>query len=183
MPVTSHEAEASLRAIARAARRSEGAQVAALTSPHLILWGVVWALGYGNSSVGPRFEFAWAILGGVGMIGSGLVGWWQRRFQIGPYDWRPIASVLAVLAFVIATFAVIRPLSPAQTGAFFPLIAALYYVLAGLWARAVRIAVLGFAVAALTLAGFFWLPQFFTLWMAGVGGCALILGGLWLRAV
>ncbi|HVB86508.1 MAG TPA: hypothetical protein VNK23_07585 [Candidatus Dormibacteraeota bacterium] len=46
-----------------------------------------------------------------------------------------------------------------------------------------RMAILGFAVGALTAGGYFSLPQYFLLWMAGVGGGALILGGLWLRKV
>ena len=33
----------------------------------------------------------------------------------------------------------------------------------------------------LTVGGYFWLAPYFMLWMAGVGGGALILGGLWLR--
>ena len=37
------------------------------------------------------------------------------------------------------------------------------------------------AIAVLTLVGFFWLPQLFLLWMAVVGGGALIFAGLWLR--
>jgi hypothetical protein len=41
----------------------------------------------------------------------------------------------------------------------------------------------GVVVAALTLIGFFGLPQYFLLWMAVVGGGALILGGFWLRSV
>jgi hypothetical protein len=33
----------------------------------------------------------------------------------------------------------------------------------------------------LTIVGFFVLPAIFMLWMAVVGGGALVLGGLWLR--
>jgi hypothetical protein len=46
-----------------------------------------------------------------------------------------------------------------------------------------RYVVSGIAVAALTLAGFFLLKQHFLLWMAAVGGGAMILAGLWLRRV
>ena len=43
--------------------------------------------------------------------------------------------------------------------------------------------VLGVALTALTVLGFFWVPQYFALWMAVVGGVGLILGGVWLRTL
>ena len=43
--------------------------------------------------------------------------------------------------------------------------------------------ILAALIAVLTLIGFFYLPVYFGLWMAVVGGGGLILGGLWLRSV
>jgi len=50
----------------------------------------------------------------------------------------------------------------------------------GLW-FGFRYIVAGLLVATLTLTGFFVLRSHFSLWMASVGGSALILTGLWLR--
>ena len=51
----------------------------------------------------------------------------------------------------------------------------------GLW-RGLRYVISGMAVVALTLIGFFYIgPIFF--WFAAVGGGAMILTGLWFRAV
>jgi hypothetical protein len=61
-------------------------------------------------------------------------------------------------------------------------LASLFYVLIGLWAG-MRFVITGIAVAALTLGGFFYLPAHFLLWMAAVGGGALILAGLWMRNI
>ena len=52
--------------------------------------------------------------------------------------------------------------------------------LLGLWIGW-RYTAIGIGIAVLTLVGFFLLPMHFLLWMAGVGGGALILTGLWLR--
>ena len=52
----------------------------------------------------------------------------------------------------------------------------------GIW-RGLRFRYAGIAVGALTLGGWFWLPEYFLLWMAAVGGGSLILVGLWLRKV
>jgi DNA-binding MarR family transcriptional regulator len=68
-----------------------------------------------------------------------------------------------------------------QAGAVFPLLVALWYALLGIWRRGMRMALLGLVLGLLTVAGYFWLAQYFLLWMAVVGGGALILGGFWLR--
>jgi hypothetical protein len=75
------------------------------------------------------------------------------------------------------------PRTDAQVSAFFPILVALFYALVGIWVRGTRVLFAGFVVAALTLGGYFLLPQIFPLWMAVVGGGALIVGGFWLRSV
>jgi hypothetical protein len=40
----------------------------------------------------------------------------------------------------------------------------------------------GIVLAVLTVIGYFWLPGLFLLWMAALGGGALILGGIWFRS-
>lgn len=78
---------------------------------------------------------------------------------------------------------ILPPKSTAQGAALFPLVIAFLYVFLGVSTRAARIALLGFVLGALTVGGFFWLPQYFLLWMVGVGGGAVILGGFWLRRI
>jgi hypothetical protein len=56
----------------------------------------------------------------------------------------------------------------------------LFYFLSGLWIGS-RLAVTGLALAVLTLVGYYLFPAYFLLWMAVVGGGALILAGAWLR--
>ena len=89
---------------------------------------------------------------------------------------------LTLVGFFCAVFAVLSPVNGRQVAAVIPLALAAAYILAGIW-RGPRFVVTGMVIAALTLAGFFLLEQHFFLWMAGVGGAALILAGLWLRRV
>jgi hypothetical protein len=183
-PITPDEAEKSLRDIAAAGQRSRSAYGHSQASPHLMVWGVVWALGYGASYLRPDLAGPlWLGLSVAGTIASFVAGWRMRQASGRPFDWRLLASFVAVIAFAAAMFVIFRPASDAAAGAFAPLIAALYYVLTGLWLRAFRITVLGVALAVLTLGGYLWLAPWFALWMAVVGGGALILGGLWLRRV
>ena len=91
-------------------------------------------------------------------------------------------TILSLWLFVIATLTIMRPVNSAASGAFIPLLVALSYALFGIW-RGLRFLYAGIVVAALTLGGWFYLPQHFLLWMAAVGGGSLILVGLWLKKV
>ena len=67
-------------------------------------------------------------------------------------------------------------------GAFWPLYFMMFYCIAGLWFGTIFI-VIGLAMTALTLVGYFFVGAAFLLWMAVVNGGGLILGGLWMRRI
>jgi hypothetical protein len=135
----------------------------------------------------------WIAIVPVGMIAGFLI---ERRAalrhdaQADPSRRRAVArlrrlfngTALIAFAFITATCVVMSPVTPRQVGAFIPLVVAASYAVLGLWIGARFIAV-GAALAALTLGGFLLLPAHFELWMAAVGGGALLVGGLWLRRV
>jgi hypothetical protein len=183
MPVTADEAAAALQDIHATTRRSASAYGYAHASPHLILWGVIWVAGYGLTAIRAEYAAVWPWIVAAGVILSMWIGIRSERVSTGRVDARPIATMAAVTAFIAALFAILLPLNGAQVSAFFPILIGFCYVLAGIWMRASRALVTGVVVAALTLAGFFVFPGIFMLWMAIVGGGALILGGLWMRRV
>jgi hypothetical protein len=183
MPITNVEAQEALRDITRTSRASATTYGYQHASPHLFIWGVVWILGYGLSYLRPQFGATWPVLVLAGTAASFWIGWKSRPRESKGYDWRYAATALAAFVFIAAIFAIMPPRTDAQAGAFFPILIALLYSLVGIWTRGARMLVAGIAVAALTLGGYFLLPQYFTLWMAVIGGGALILGGIWLRSV
>jgi len=183
MPLNPSEAADALRDIARTERRSSSAYGYRLASPHLILWGVVWAAGYGAMSVDPKWSVFWPALSLAGVAGSFLIGWRMRSAGNAAFEWRYAATLVAVFVFIAAIFAIMPPKNDLQISAFFPLLTALLYALVGIWTRGLRMLVAGFAIAALTVAGYFCFPTHFLPWMAVVGGGGLILGGIWLRSV
>lgn len=183
MPVSPADAQAALRDISRAEQTSAKVYGYRHFSPHLFLWGIIWAFGYGACYVNPQWGVFWPALALLGTIASFWIGWNTKPAQSTGHDWRYLATALAVFAFIGAIFAVMPPQSDAQIGAFFPILVALFYALIGIWSRGARLLITGIAVAVLTLGGYFFLPQYFTLWMAAVGGGALVLGGAWLRSV
>jgi hypothetical protein len=183
-PVQPKEAADALRDIEYAQRHSASAFRYQKASPHLFLWGVIWVIGYASTYFRPKIWLVWIPLLTIGMIAS----FWielraSRERSRSAAAWRYVGTAVALFLFITALFAILPPRSSAQGGAVIPLLMALCYALLGLWAQATRTALLGLALGALTVGGFFWLPQYFSLWMAAVGGGALILGGFWLRRV
>jgi len=167
-----------------AERRSARAYIYQRSAPHLFLWGAIWLAGYGGSDLWPRYAgWLWTGLLLVAFAVSAALGRTANPNRQGARgNWRYAVSFAVIWAFLGATYAVMGPIDDLQEGAFPPLVVALAYVLTGLWSGP-RFVVAGVAVGALTLGGFFYLPQHFLLWEGFVGGGALILAGLWFRRV
>jgi hypothetical protein len=179
MTLTQADATAALRdaeAIKHRSSRLRGYQSA---SPHLIIWGIVWAVGYAASYLQPAWINAiWLALVAVGTAASIVAGMADGRKGVH-------AEGLAVLGvtfvvFVAGTFIVMAPHDPRQPAAFFPLVVAAGYAIMGAMG-ATRMLIIAGALAALTLGGFIELGNLFLPWMAVVGGGGLVLGGVWLR--
>jgi len=179
MELSPQEAASALRDIETAQQRSATLRSYTLSSPHLVLWGLLWVVGYGLTDLFPQHGRAiWAAIIAIGLV-AGFAATRQGGRRAG---WRYGAVALTMIGFFFAIFAVMSPVNGRQIAAVIPLALAAAYILLGI-SRGPRFIVTGVVIAALTLAGFFLLEQHFFLWMAGVGGAALILAGLWLRRV
>jgi hypothetical protein len=180
MPLSPSEAEQALREISNMERHSASSYEYRTASPHLLVWGVIWMVGYGLTFFRPAWSLVWPALTMAGLALSVWLGWKERR-RAQPFDWRYRATLLAVVLFTVALLAILSPKTPAQVGAFIPMLVALFYSLVGIWTYGVRMLVTGIVLAVLTVCGYVWVREIFPLWMAAVGGGALILGGIWLR--
>jgi hypothetical protein len=181
MPMTPSDAELALQDIAQTAHSSARLYGYRRASPHLILWGVIWVIGYGKDFFLGNSPLAWPLLTLLGALGSAWLVWRMARDGAEQGAWRYGATAFAVCLFIGSTFAILPPRTSAQISAFFPMLVALFYSLVGIWTRGLRMVVAGAVIAALTLAGYFMFPQIFLAWMALLGGGALIVGGFWLR--
>jgi hypothetical protein len=181
MPITQQEAAQALKDITRTERRSVSLQGYQMSWPHLVLWGIIWFVGYGAMAVHVTWPYLWPVLAVSGSAGSFIIGYLLSRGRQKGMDWRYFTTFLAIVFFIFALLSIIPPHSDAQYGAFFPILVSLYYALIGIWTRGMRMLVLAILLALSTLGAFFYLQQEFELVMAGVGGVGLVLGGLWLR--
>jgi hypothetical protein len=187
MSLSSEEAAASLNQVEEAKRRSSQLYFYHRSSPHLILWGTIWIIGYGGTGLFPQFSLhLWLALVVIG-VGGGIVLNKRHpdgRFQTGPYAWRMAALWLLILFFVFATYAILKPTDGKQFCAYPALLTGCAYVAIGLW-RGLRYVIAGIAVVALSLFGFYQIDGLIPtcLWFALIGGGAMILTGLWFRTV
>jgi hypothetical protein len=195
MDLSPGQAAESLKEIERTQRRSAEAHEYVHASPGFILWGLIWMVGYTGSYMLPNYGFIngiswlWFVLVVAGVFANATLdrrryrGQSPERVAAGKAIGRRIGmTFLALYAFIFATFSVMRPVNPVVSAAFIPLLVAVIYAIYGIW-RGLRFLIIGIVVAALTMGGWFYLPQHFLLWMAAVGGGSLILVGLWLRKV
>lgn len=181
MSISPIQAAEALKDIETAAARSNDLKSYTIGAPILIMWGVICMMGYGAGAVSPSYGVIWLPLSAVGAIATFLMARRAKRGGNGRIGARIGWTWVALLVFYFAAFAVLRPSEPNQFAAFPALLAGLSYVLMGIWTSR-RYIVLGVAVAALTLLGYFALAPFFSLWMAVVMGGGLVLGGFWLKA-
>jgi hypothetical protein len=178
MPISPEQASDALHQVVDAQARSETLYRYWRSSPHLILWGILWMTGFGLTDAFPTYAtLIWGVVTPVG-IAIGIVI--DRGRERTSRNWRYAVIALAFATFFFAAFSIVKPYHVNQVGAFICLVVALIYVLAGVW-FGIRYIAAGMLIAALTLAGFFLLHSHFSLWMASIGGSALIITGLWLR--
>lgn len=180
MAISPDQAAAALKDIETAAARSHDLKSYAIGAPILIMWGVICMLGYGAGAVSPAYGVIWVPLSVLGAIATFIMARRAKRGSDARIGGRIGWTWAALAVFYIAAFAVLRPREPNQFAAFPALLVGLSYALMGIW-TARRYVVLGVAVAALTLLGYFALAPFFSLWMAIVMGGGLVLGGFWLK--
>ena len=196
MSLTSKEAAETLSDVERAAKRSTEAYCYEKAAPHLFQWGAIWFVGYvGTEILQENANWLWLPLIVAGCLGSFLI---NRRYAFAPpanageaasqeyrrhalrRSWQSFAAMGIVAIFVFATYALMWPVHGLQFAVFPPLVVGAIYAATGIW-RGVRYLVTGILLSALTLIGFFYLREHFLLWMAVIGGGALILAGLWFR--
>jgi hypothetical protein len=183
-PVTAAEAKNALKDIEQTENRAAASRHGRFAAPHLIVWGVAWAIGYTANDLAPQYPWVWTVVVLGGIAGSFLFDRKEAAGRVKGFGWRYLVSFATVFVFIYALFVIMQPHDYNQVGAFFPLVIGLYYTFIGVWTKGGwRMLPLGLALMALTLGGYYFLPEHFLLWMAAVGGGGLILGGLWLRSV
>jgi hypothetical protein len=180
--ISRSEAASALTDIESAAGRSRLLKGYHVAGPILMVWGVIWALGYSGMGLLPpeQWGLLWLPLDVIGIVASIVLGRRGRGGAGANQAWKMWAMMLGVAAFMSATYAVFRPTSPDAFIVFPGMLAGLVYTGFGI-AAAPRYLWIGTLVFAGSVIGFFFFQPWLAYWMAVVGGGGLFVAGLWLR--
>lgn len=195
MEIGRKEAEAVLKEIALVSEKTKRAISTGPAPEILMLWGIVWLLGYGSVQFAPRFVgVIWPVLAVVGSLASIWMGFRHSR-RVSNIDGtadpnlkRIVWFWLVLILYAVVWIVILNPAGGERSGAaisrqvsaFFTTIAMFAYVVGGLWIGRFYIW-LGLGVTLVTLVGLFGFPAYFWIGMAVFGGGALLLSGLHMR--
>jgi hypothetical protein len=199
MDITKQEAHESLAQIEDAIAHARRAIGQGTTSSILIVWGLVWLAGYLSTQFEPKMApTVWLCLVIAGSLASWICGS-RSRSRLNSLDGRRVGLFWLVLFTYAAFWFVLLHSEPGQrgfgftrltihdadtitqqSGAFFATVPMFAYVVGGLWFGRFFI-VLGAMVTVLTIIGYCFVPGWFNLWMAVIGGGSLVLSGLYIR--
>lgn len=178
-PMTAEHEEASafLADIAVMERRTREFLTYSKVSQSFLLWGAIWFAGYtGQHFFRAESGVIWTVLNVSGIAVSIVLGHrGANRFQ-----WRVPVTVLLFIGFGML-WLTLGHFGWREQAAFWPTLFSFALILFGMWVGRALIAA-AVLLTLLTLTGYWLAGNFYDLWMAAIGGGALIGIGLWLRS-
>ena len=153
-----------------------------LASLIMIMWGVLVFAGNVMTYLWPRSGgMVWIAIDVAGVLGSIAISTLNYpKTGVRSIDTRMLLAFLLYCAFGLFFSVVLGHFTPRQLTTFWPLYVMMAYTIAGLWFGTAFVA-LGLGISALILIGYFFVGDWFELWMAVVNGGGLVLVGLWMR--
>jgi hypothetical protein len=180
--IDSHQASSALADITDIARRVRQSRFYRHASSMLMLWGALTFAGYVLSFGVPSLAiYGWVAVFIAGVAGSVLIGVLSRKREgVNTFDARATAAIVVFIVFGAIWSVGVGHFTPRQLAAFWPTYFMVPYIIVGLWLGSALV-LIGTAIIALTLIGYFYAGPWFELWMALVNGGGLLLGGFWMR--
>ncbi len=188
MDLSHQDAVESLETIHDVTRATRRAIAAFGTGPILVLWGLIWIVGFSVLQFS-HFWGCWIFLA-LDLVGIALTAWISfRSARSGPVRSTAISTIgrrifwfwFAFFLYIDLWLVLMAPFDGFQFGAFIVTAIMFAYVIMGLWLDAPFMIGLGLTVTVLAVTGFYLLKPWFFLWMAAAGGGALFATGLYVR--
>jgi hypothetical protein len=180
MTLSREQAALALSQIDQTTERSRDMRGYRIAGPVLMLWGVIWVVGYCAMGVLPDTQWGRLWLGlDVAGFAIALIVLRHDSVSAGGAG-KAAAATATIIAFEAATQHFFHASSVEPYLIYPGLVCGFAYIMLGLW-RMRRLAWIGLAMFLASFAGIYLFHQGLTYWMAAVGGIGLILGGYWLR--
>jgi hypothetical protein len=181
MKVSREDAQEALNSIQRVTMQTKRAIASGSSPYYMILWGIIWFLGFISNFFIKGLTGGWVWIGvvGIGIVISITIGvrssvrireTTNKRFALLP---------LAVIAYSLLVIWISQPLTGEQISVIIVLFAMLGYVIMGILFEPAAIWV-GTITTGLALIGYFLLLPYYNLWMAFLSGGTLVAGGLYI---
>jgi hypothetical protein len=187
MNVSTTEAEEALAAIQDMVKKTRRTISSSGAYLFLIVWGVVWLLGFlGSQFLSPTIAgYAWMVLDTLGGILSAVLGIRMgrgvRRSTPNTTGKRIAVFWLLLFFYCLAAVAVSLPAGGKQLSMYIILFVMVGWIAMGLLLSFGSIWT-GLVITGLALVGYFLLPGIFFLWMAILGGGGMIVLGFYIRS-
>ncbi len=182
MSVSPDEARSALEAIREIEERTRRSIRLAGGGPILMIWGVVWLLGYvgGHFAENGQQGALWAVLNLAGLVATMVV-----VSRLSQRVRNPIGPRLGLLWMFLMLYGVLwiwiaQPDDPTRIGFMAATIAMFGYVVLGLWLDTIFLWI-GLVVTALSVALYVLMPDAFSLGMGVLGGGALFGSGSYIH--
>lgn len=188
MNVSQEEAQESLSKVRDVTILTHRAITSAYANPLLILWGILWIVSYTVAQFYLTYSFyIFMTMSVIGCIGTAIIFWLLlskapvRDTSSPGIVWRIALFWISLYVYAIIWLFLFTPFNGRQCNAFLCTIAMFAYVVMGLWFTSCFMVVLGLAVTAATLVGYYFIETYYCLWMAIIGGVAFLGAGLYIR--
>jgi hypothetical protein len=184
MDINPSEAESALASIRQTEDQMRKAVNASAGGYQMLIWGVIMLIGYTLNQFADRLPLAavvgiWVAISTLGNIVSVTIGIRMARKFHSPDGARIGAMLPIFILFGIVAAFFVHPAGPREINLLIYLLVMLWLAMMGLW---VKLSLLWISVifTGLMLFGYMVLPDYFFLWLAIVGGGAMIGSGLFL---
>ena len=179
MNITPQEAQEALNDIRSVT--SKARSFFTMWAHYMLLWGIVWTVGFLATQVQPRFVgWIWGMMILVGMIGSAIMGSRQgAHMRTTPGSHMAfVSSRLGIFYGVLYAFAIlwliIFPLTSIQIGMLWITVVMFGSITAGVWLREPVSIWLGIGVTVVSVIGYYLVPSYFWIWAAVFAGLPLV---------
>jgi hypothetical protein len=184
MNVSPSEAEKTLASIREAEDQMRKALNASGGGYQMLIWGVIMLIGYTLNQFAPRLPVAvvagtWIVLSVFGNLFSVAMSVRMARKFHSPLGARLGAMFPIFILFGIIGAFFVNPAGPREINLLIYLLVMLWLAMMGLWVKP-SLLWISLIFTGLMLFGYLVLPDYFFLWLAFVGGGAMIGSGLFL---
>ncbi len=175
-----NEARESLEVVRQATELTRQAVARAGTGYMLIIWGIVWLVGFlGSQFLGEAQGYLWLVLDVFGIVGTAVVIL-KSRSQVRSTHGKKI-GIFWLILFVYGAliFWIAGPIQGDNYLLFITILVSFGYVVMGLWFSP-PLLYIGLSITALALVGWQLIPAYLGAWLALVGGGGLIASGIFI---